>query len=338
MSTISDVAKRAGVSSMTVSRVINNSGYISQETRERVERAIAELEYVPNALARHLRFKQTNTIALILTDITNPFFTTLARGVEDVARRNGFSVFLCNTDESEAEERTYLDILLQRQADGVLLVPATGSSESVALLLARRVPLVILDRRISHGGVDLVRCDSEHGAYLLTRHLIELGHRRIALVSGPRAVSTAVDRANGYARALGEAGLEIDEQLMCYGEFTPEAGYELTEQILRIVPAPTALFAANNLMAFGAFRAIRTAGLRIPQDISLVTFDDLPEQLNLEPFLTAVYQPAYELGQRAAELLLQRLASEGPPDIQEIVLPIELIVRRSSAPPRDLVR
>jgi LacI family transcriptional regulator len=323
---------------MTVSRVVNNSGYISQETRERVERAIAELGYVPNALARHLRFKQTNTIALILTDITNPFFTTLARGVEDVARQHEFSVFLCNTDESEAEERKYLDILLQRQADGVLLVPATGSSESVALLQARHVPLVVLDRRISHHGVDLVRCDSARGAYLLTRHLVELGHRRIALISGPQTVSTATDRADGYVRALREAGLEADERLMCYGEFTPESGYELTSRILRILPAPTALFAANNLMAFGAFRAIREAGLHIPTDISLVTFDDLPEQLILEPFLTAVYQPAYELGQRAAELLLQRLAAEGPADVQDIVLPIELIVRRSSGPPPAVTR
>lgn len=333
MSTISDVAKRAGVSTMTVSRVINNSGYISQETRERVERAIAELAYVPNALARHLRFKQTNTIALILTDITNPFFTTLARGVEDEARTQGFSVIFCNTDESEAEESEYLNVLLQKQVDGILLVPATDSSESIALLRARGVPLVVLDRRVPYSSVDRVRCDSEQGAYALVRHLLELGHRRIAIISGPLAVSTAVDRMAGYARALREAGLEADEGLARYGEFTSDAGYQLTRQILDAVPRPTALFAANNVMAFGAFRALREAGLRVPGDISLVTFDDLPETLIMEPFLTVVNQPAYVLGQRAAELLLHRLAGEGPPEPREIVLPTELVVRDSTAPP-----
>src|SRR6266511_1372021 len=172
MSTISDVAKRAGVSTMTVSRVINNSGYISQETRERVEQAIAELGYVPNALARYLRFKQTKTIALILTDITNPFFTTVARGVEDAAREQGFSVMFCNTDESETEEIEYLNVLLQKQVDGVLLVPACDSIESIAFLQSRSVPVVLLDRRLSHGKVDAVRCDSVQGAYQIVRHLL----------------------------------------------------------------------------------------------------------------------------------------------------------------------
>src|SRR5512143_811050 len=164
MSTIGDVAKRAGVSKMTVSRVVNNSGYISQETRERVEQAIAELGYVPNALARSLRFKQTKTLALVLTDITNPFFTTIARGVEDAASEQGFSVIFCNTDESESKEAVYLNVVLQKQVDGLLWVPACSLDDSVTFLPERKVPVVVLDRRVSNTKVDIVRCDSEGGA------------------------------------------------------------------------------------------------------------------------------------------------------------------------------
>jgi LacI family transcriptional regulator len=333
MSTINDVAKRAGVSRMTVSRVLNNSGYISQETRERVEKAIAETNYVPNALARSLRFKQTNIIALIITDITNPFFTSVARGVEDVAREQGLSVVFCNTDESEAAEVAYLDILLQRQIDGFLLVPARDSSESIALLQSRAVPAVVVDRRVPHGPVDGVRSDSEQGAYQLIRHLLDLGHTRIAVLSGSSAVSTAVDRVAGYTRALREAGIAINQQQIFFDQFTQGDGYLMARQALAAGTPPTAIFAANNFIAFGAIRAIREAGLRIPEDISIVAFDDLPQAMIWEPFLTVSAQPAYEIGQRATELLLSRLSGEGPAEIQEIVLPTTLIIRKSSAPP-----
>ena len=167
MSTIRDVAERAGVSTMTVSRVINRSGYISQDARVRVEAAIAELEYVPNALANSLRFKQTKTLALILTDITNPFFTTLARGVEDVASDAGFSVIFCNTDESEIEQDEHLTVLMKKRVDGILLVPAESTASSMAFVRQRTVPVVVLDRRVPNGGMDTVRCDSEQGAYEL---------------------------------------------------------------------------------------------------------------------------------------------------------------------------
>jgi LacI family transcriptional regulator len=335
MTTISDVAKLAGVSTMTVSRVINNSGYISQEARERVERAITELGYVPNALARSLRFKQTKTIALIVTDITNPFFTTLARGVEDTTRGAGFSVIFCNTDETESEESEYLNVLVQRQVDGFLLVPAQDSGASITLLKARGLPVIVLDRRLQGSPTDAVRSDSEQGAYELVRHLIALGHRRIAVLSGSARVSTAVDRVSGYMRALREAGIEKDDQLILFDRFTQGDGYLMTQQALAINPRPTAIFAANNIIAFGTIRALREAGLQVPDDISLVTFDDLPLSMIWDPFLTVAAQPAYEIGRRAAELLLDRLAGEGPPETQEIVLPTELIVRRSSAPPRS---
>ncbi len=333
MATIREVAERAGVSTMTVSRVINNSGHISREARERVEAAIGALGYVPNALARSLRFKQTKTLALVLSDITNPFFTTIARGVEDVASRGGFNVIFCNTDESEDKQAEYLTILVQKQVDGVLLVPARSSEEPVTYLRSRRVPVVVIDRRVPACETDGVRGDSEQGAYDLAGLLLELGHRRIAILSGPPEVSTAADRVTGYRRALADAGLTVDPALILHGRLRQEGGYQMAQQALALSPRPTAIFAANNFIAIGAYRALWDAGLRVPDDIAMVTFDDLPPALVVEPFLTVAAQPAYEMGQRATELLLARLAGTAPDECQEIVLPVQIIVRRSSGEP-----
>ncbi len=333
MSTIGDVAERAGVSKMTVSRVINQSGYSSQATRERVEQAIAELGYVPNALARSLRFKKTRTLALVITDITNPFFTTVARGVEDVASEQGFSVMFCNTDESRDEEARYLNVLAQKQVDGVLLVPSRSAPDSARYLSARKVPFVVIDRRIPGISVDTVRGNSFQGAYALTQHLIALGHQRIAVLSGPQAVTTGSDRILGYREAMEEAGLAIEEGLILSASFTAQGGYRMAGLALAQTPRPTALLAGNNFIAFGALRYLQETGLRAPDDLSVVTFDDLPEAINFDPFLTAAAQPAYEMGQRATTLLLERLANPGPYTAQEIVMPVRLMIRRSSGPP-----
>ncbi len=334
MSTLNDVARLAGVSTMTVSRVINNSGYISPETRARVDLAIAELGYMPNVLARQLRSKRTKTIALVLTDITNPFFTTIARGVEDAAGAQGYAVMFCNTDESETEEIEYIRVLIQRRVDGVLLVPATDSSGSLELLQKHGLPVVVLDRRARSGQVDEVRGDSEAGAYLAARHLISLGHRRIAIVTGPAGVSTSVDRVAGYRRALAEEGLGPESEQILFGEYNEASGHEMTRLILADGTQPTAIFAGNNFIAFGAIRALREAGMRIPEDMSIVVFDDLPQGWAVDPFLTVVSQPAYEIGKRAAELMLERLAGDAPVERRTLVLPSELITRRSTAPPR----
>jgi LacI family transcriptional regulator len=333
MSTISDVAKRAGVSTMTVSRVINHSGYISQDTLERVEKAIADLGFVPNALARSLRFKQTKTIALVLTDITNPFFTTVARGVEDASSENGFTVMFCNTDESEAEEAENLNTLLQKQVDGVLLVPAGSSNESINYLQERNIPVVVLDRRVPDVKVDTVRCDSIPGAFEMTQHLLDLGHRRIGLISGPMKISTSEDRVTGYLQAMHAAGIEIDPEWIHYGLFTQTSGYQLAQKLIKLKPRPTAIVAGNNFIAIGAYAALREAGLHIPNDISLVTFDDLHSRLVLEPFLTTVDQPAYEMGYEATRLLLEYMSAEPPMEPREIILPTRLIIRSSSGKP-----
>ena len=331
MTTLQDVAKLAGVSPMTVSRVINDSGYVNKKTRERVERAIAELDYVPNALARSLRFKQTKTLALVISDITNPFFTTIARGVEDIASEQGFSVIFCNTDESRDKETEYLNVVIQKQVDGVLLVPAYSSQESIKFLQDCGVPFVVLDRRVPGLDVDIVRCDSELGAYQITRHLLDLGHRRIAALSGAREVTTAVDRIAGYRRALAEAGLEA-QAIEYYGDYTAQSGYELAKHVLETAQ-PTALFCGNNFIVIGALRAVREANLRVPEDISLVAFDDLLDVIGFESSLTVVRQPAYEIGRRATSLLLDRLSGKQLGDPQEIILPTQLIIRQSSTAP-----
>ncbi|MGD2144870.1 MAG: LacI family DNA-binding transcriptional regulator [Anaerolineae bacterium] len=335
MTTIRDVAERAEVAPITVSRVINNAGYVSQETRERVEAAIAELGYVPNVLARSLRSKRTKTLALVVTDITNPFFTTVARGVEDTASAADFNVIFCNTDESETEQDKYLRVLLQKQVDGVLLVPARSTREPIELIQEQGTPVVVLDRRIPEAQVDVVRGDSEGGAYQLTRHLLSLGHRRIAVLTGPRRVSTAQDRVIGYRRAMSEVGLDSESETVLYGEFTRASGYEMAQRVLKKSPRPTALFAGNNFIAIGALSASRDTGLEVPEDVALVGFDDLPSTLILDPFLTAACQPAYEMGQRATELLLSRLSEDTSDAYQDIVLPVELTVRGSSGQARD---
>ena len=329
MTTIHDVAKRAGVAPITVSRVINNSGYASVETRRRVEEAAAELGYIPNRMASGLRTKRSNTIALVLTDITNPFFTTVARGVEDTASEAGYTVTFCNSDENAEKEKRYLDLLIQQQVDGILLVPAHGTADMIDYVQKHGTPVVVLDRRLPEIKSDVVRCDSEGGAYKLLRLLLELGHERIGLLGGPEGASTAEDRKAGYRRAMSEAGQDVVDLELC-GAFTQASGYEMANEAIAKTPRPTALFAANNFIAIGALKAMLDSKLSVPEDIALVGFDDLPPALITFPFLTVAAQPAYEMAQKGTELLLARMGGGEPEGYQEIVLPTELIVRRSS--------
>jgi LacI family transcriptional regulator len=331
MPTVLDVAKRAGVAPITVSRVINNSGYISQGTRERVEAAVKELGYVPNTLARGLRSKRTRTLALVVTDITNPYFTQMARGVEDVAGAAHYTVVYCNTDESESKEEKYANMLAQRQVDGVLLVPACGNVKTIQFLLSKNINVVALDRRVSGVEIDCVRADSEDGAYRLVKSLIELGHTQIAVITGSKDVSTAEDRVAGYQRALREAGLGENE-LVYYGAFNQQKGYELALQAMEHSPKPTALFGANNFITIGILKALKDLKVHVPGDASVVGFDDLPESLLISPFLTVAAQPAYEMGKVATERLLQRISGELSEPPKEIIFSAEIIERRSAGP------
>jgi LacI family transcriptional regulator len=331
MTTILDVAKRAGVAPITVSRVINNSGYISQATRERVEAAVKELGYVPNTLARGLRSKHTRMLALVVTDITNPYFTLMARGVEDIAGASNYSVVYCNTDESEDKEEYYVNLLAQRQVDGVLLVPSCGNVKTIKFLLSKDISVVALDRRVSGVGIDSVRSDSQDGAYRLINLLIRLGHKRIAMITGPKDVSTSVDRVSGYQHALAEADLSQNE-LVYYGAFIQESGYEFTKQAVMHSPKPTAIFGANNFITIGILKALHDLNIDIPRDISVVGFDDLPESMLVAPFLTVAAQPAYEMGRMATELLLKRISGELSAGYETLVLPTKVIERVSTGP------
>jgi LacI family transcriptional regulator len=309
--------------------VINNSGYISEATRERVEAAVKELGYVPNSLARGLRSKKTRTLALVVTDITNPYFTLMARGVEDAAGSADYTVIYCNTDESEAKEEKYANILAQRQVDGVLLVPACGNVKTIKFLLSNHINVVALDRRVSRVKIDSVRSDSEDGAYRLIKLLIGLGHRQIAMITGPKDVSTSVDRVAGYRRALIEAGLGDHEQVY-YGTFNQDSGYEFAKHAMRHSPKPTAIFGANNFIAVGIMKALRDLQIDVPGELSVVAFDDLPESMLVAPFLTFAEQPAYEMGRLATELLLNRISGELTGGVQKLILPTQVIERAST--------
>ena len=334
MPTVLDVAKRAGVAPITVSRVVNNSGYVSQATRERVEAAVKELGYFPNTLARGLRSKRTRTLALIVTDITNPYFTLMARGVEDAAGASGYTVVYCNTDESEEKEENYANLLAQRQVDGVLLVPSCGKVKTIKFLLSNDINVVALDRRVTGIEIDSVLSDSVNGAYQLVKLLIGLGHKRIAMITGPKDVSTSVDRVAGYQQALIESGLGNNEQVY-YGAFIQQSGYEFTKQAMMQSPRPTAIFGANNFIAIGIIKALRDLQFDVPGDVSIGAFDDFPESMLVAPFLTFVEQPAYEIGRMATELLLRRISGELTGEYQKLILPTQIIERRSTGPNRD---
>ncbi|MFN8531392.1 MAG: LacI family DNA-binding transcriptional regulator [Anaerolineae bacterium] len=334
--TIRDVARRAQVAPITVSRVVNNSGYIRPETRMRVEAAIQELNYIPNTLAQSLRHQKTNMVALIVTDITNPFWTTVARGVEDVCNSHNVNVIICNTDEQQEKLDNYVNMLMRRQIDGLILVPTEGyNGEILESLLTNQVPSILLDRVLPNWHHHtVVRGDSVTGAYLLTKHLIDLGHRRIMMLSGSSSVSTGLERAEGYQRALREYGITPDPALLSFGKFTLQSGYEITLEMLdHIRPRPTAIVTANNFIAIGAQKALDDRGIDIPGEISLATFDDLPVQVNPRPFLTTITQDPYGMGHQAAQRLIMLLTDTNSHPIEDVVLPFRLIIRASTAPP-----
>ncbi|RPJ50469.1 MAG: LacI family transcriptional regulator, partial [Chloroflexi bacterium] len=329
MTTIHDVARRAGVSPVTVSRVINDAGNVNAATRARVEQVIHELGYVPNLSARSLRSRQTATLALIVPDITNAFWTTVARGVEDTAQVEGYSVLLCNTDENLAKQAGYIHTVLQQRVDGVILAPYDSDPRNLNPLGSFKTPLVILDRRVNGLELDTVRTDSVSGAYALTRHLLSLGHQQIAMISGPPVTSTAEERVAGYCLALEEAGLALDPRLVRRGEYRAASGRLLADQLFQEGLDPDAIIAANNIVAMGVLESLQNRGKTVPQDIALVCFDELPDLARFYPFLTVVVQPAYDMGVNAAQLLLSRIDADAPLHPRQVILPSRLVLRYS---------
>lgn len=332
--TIRDVAKLAQVAPITVSRVVNNSGYIGLETRRRVEKAIEQLNYIPNSLSQSLRYQKTDMITLLVSDVTNPFWTTITRGVEDVCNANGLNVILCNTDEKSEKLEDYVRILLQRQMDGFIIAPTSDDAEIIQLIEDNNVPIVLVDRMLSNVQTSAVYSDSETGAYLLTQHLLELGHREFGMISGSQLQSTSVQRTTGFRRALEDHGISMDTVPILHGQVTQQSGYEMTMELYRTREnLPTALLAANNFIAFGAQKAFSELGVVIPRDISLAAFDDLPFQIFPTPFLTTAAQDPYRLGQEAANLLVKQIKADEKCPPEQIVLPVQIIIRGSTAPP-----
>ena len=332
MVTISDVAKLAGVSLVTVSRVINNADYVSDKTRSNVKKAIAELGYIPSAMARGMRLNRTFTFALILPDITNSFWTTVARGVEDVAQIQDYSILFYNVDEDQKKQKRALETVFSQQVDGVMIAPHDGVTENLKLLHQRKVPTVILDRKldqdIADWKFDFVRGDSISGAKALTEHLIKLGHRKIAILSGDVRTSTAKDRVSGYRMALEGMGISYDPELVFFGEYRISAGEKLLRALLDKEIEFSAIFAANNAIGLGVVQELLHRNIRIPDDVAVVYYDDSSKDGTYFPFFTSIQQYAYEIGKTAAELLISRINDRELPS-REITLPSKLIVRYS---------
>ncbi|MBI3362906.1 MAG: LacI family DNA-binding transcriptional regulator [Chloroflexi bacterium] len=328
MTTVKEVAKRAGVSTATVSRVLNDIPNVTPDARKRVQDAVQALNYRPSRVARRLRIKHTQVIGLIISDIQNLFFTSVTRGIEDIASRNGYSLILCNTDEDADRERVYLEVMHAENVAGIILASATETGHDPELLNGR-IPVVALDRLITDVQLDTVLVDNVGGAETAVAHLLSHGHRRIGMISSQQQLTTAREREDGYGRALKEFGLPVEPSLIRKADVRQIADSRRQALDLLALPdRPTALFTFNNTTTLGTLTAIQERGLRIPDDVAVAAFDDLPWATLLDPPLTAVPQPTYELGKTAAEMLLARIANPHRPTTQNR-LSLDLVVRES---------
>jgi DNA-binding LacI/PurR family transcriptional regulator len=329
-SRLEDVARRAGVSISTVSRVLNRPELVNEHTHRRVREAIEEMRFRPSRVARRLRVEggRAQLVGLLTPDIQNPFFAELARGVEDVAQEHGYVVFLGNSDESPDKERRYLEVMRAESVDGIIVPPSSEHDTTIPELARAGVPVVCVDRRLPRARVDTVVVDNVRGAWEATEHLVRLGHRRIGFIEGLPQLSTSRERLQGYRTALEENDLAFDPALVRRGDSRHASGRDLAAELLRLAAPPTALLAGNNLMTLGALEAIHRLGLRVPEDVAVVGYDDMPWALALDPPLTAIRQPGYELGRRAMEVLLGRIRAPER-SVSLVMLEPELVVRRS---------
>jgi LacI family transcriptional regulator len=332
--TQNDVAQRAGVSQATVSLVLNkvSNTNIPEKTRLRVFTAIDELGYRPNILASSLRSGITQTLGLILPDIANPFFAEIGRSIENAAFEKNYNLILCNTEDDIERELLYVDVLCNRQVDGIIFVAAGDQSDSLQRVIRKNIPVVMIDRDLPGMEVDAVLTDNQLGGYQATHHLIQLGHRRIGCIAGPSSVTPSARRGEGYRAALAEHQIPIDEALFIRGDFHPHSGWTAARCMLALQAPPTAIFAGNDLMAIGAFRAITEAGLRVPKDISLVGFDNIELASYTNPPLTTVAQPIQEAGRMAVSIMLERIQKPGQ-NFHRVTLPTRLIIRNSTKKP-----
>lgn len=336
MVTMRDVARQASVSVATVSHVINGTRFVDPQTVDRVRAAIDALGYRPNILARGLRRNETSTIGMVVPDNFNPFFAEIVRTIEDVGFESGYNVILCNSDGTETKEIAYVETLLSKQIDGLIFIASGRSTEALELISRTRLPCVVVDREVGDLTMDQVLIDNAQGGYLAGQYLSKLGHRKIGYIAGPRLFSLSARRLTGFQQALFEAGIELRDEWIVPGDFDYSGGEQGMHELLHRDRDLTAVFASNDRMAIGALNALMRAGLRVPQDVSLIGYDDIRQATAMYPALTTIAQPKAEMGRTSVNLLLERIRSREqafPP--RRVILPVELIVRESCASPRN---
>jgi LacI family transcriptional regulator, galactose operon repressor len=331
--TIYDVAREAGVSTATVSRALNDTGQIAPTTRKAIEEAVKRLGYRPNTIARSLVTKSTQTIAFLLPDITNPFYAALVSGIQQIALASDHTMLLCTTEGDPEREAEYLSLLHAKQVDGALVDGLVLPPDRIAQFVEDGFPIVCLDRDVKSPSVPLVQVDNKRGARLATEHLLGLGHQRIAHVAGAPELGISAERLTGYRGTLAAAGVAHDPRLVATGRFTEDGGYEATRSLLESGLEFTAVFAANDLSAIGTINAITESGRKVPEDVSVIGFDDLRLSAYTSPPLTTVRQPAVEIAQQATEILLDLIKGRRVRKLRYLLEPT-LVVRRSTAPPR----
>ncbi|MFD7294539.1 LacI family DNA-binding transcriptional regulator [Streptomyces sp. NPDC059897] len=330
MASIKDVAAAAGVSVATVSRVLNSHPSVSPDARTRVLAAVESLGYRPNAVARSLRTAQTRTLGLVISDVLNPYFGELTRAVEDEARGLGYSVIIGNADERPELQDHHVRTLLDRRIDGLLVSPTDGASPLMLDAARAGTPMVFVDRWIPGVDVPVVRSDGRGAVRDLVAHLHALGHRRLAIIAGPAATTTGSERVDAFREALASYELELPDAYIGQGDFQADSGRRVTEAFLDLPEPPQAVFAADNLMALGALDAVRARGLRVPDDIAVAAFDDIPWFVHTDPPITAIAQPTKDLGRAAVRALVDRIEGRVP---ESVALPAHLVVRRSCGEP-----
>jgi len=334
MANMIEIAKMARVSLGTVSHVLNDSARVREPLRRRVLEAVQAAGYQPSQLARGLRRDKTNMIGMIIPDITNPFFPAVVRGAEDVAFSNGYRLILCNTDNDHSKELVHLNQLRTYLPMGLIVIPSKFSDLTTQAESYRKAGtgVVCIDRLPRNWSGDSVTADNEEGAYNATRCLLQLGHKHLATITGPLHLTNAQDRLDGFKRALRQAKLHLAPEYVQETTFDKQGGYSKTMILLRLIPRPTAIFAGNDMIALGTLLALREAGLRCPEDISIMGFDDLDLAEMTNPSLSSVYQPGYQLGTNAAQILVDRVQGDAGP-AKHIVLETSLKLRHSVARP-----
>lgn len=324
--TIQDIAMQAKVSVTTVSRVLNNKGRVSQQTRKNVQRVIQKTGYMPNRIAVSMKTKQTNAVVVLIPDLSTGFYAQVVMGAEHALSAQGYSTLVFSSQNKPRGEEEFLTGAIMRMIDGVIAIPSIENAEPYRVCPK---PLVMVDRYLENCSRDAISIDNFMGAHALTDHLAQKGHRDIAIITGPVTLNVGRERMLGYRQALSDHGIPLREQLCFVGDWGSAHGYAAAEEILNMRPMPTAIYAANAMILEGALRALYKHNVHIPEDISLVGFDNPPLAEMLEPHITVIDRPAEMMGSIAAQILLQRIRGEGDATYKRLILPIELIERAS---------